>query len=67
MSYPEYNDNDAEAYERPACTVILPCSKDRVSEEDVEFLDIEEDAEGRDVLTFTCPQCGETHKSLRFG
>lgn len=47
--------------------VNLKCNKERVPEKDVEFVDIEEDFEGRDVLTFVCPVCGETHKSLRFG
>ena len=27
---------------------------------------IEEDAEGRDVVTYDCPQCGKETRSLRF-
>lgn len=37
------------------------------NESDVVFIDIAEDMEGRDVLTFTCPHCGEDVQSLRFG
>ena len=47
--------------------VMLACNNDKIDEQDVEFENIEEDFEGRDVLTFKCPECGETHKSLRFG
>lgn len=50
---------------RKQITVI--CKKcGRVPENEVESLDIEEDFQGRDILTFKCT-CGETNKSLRFG
>lgn len=49
------------------CTVILSCNQERVSEDRVKAVDIEEDIQGRDVLTFVCPECGQEHKSLRFG
>ena len=60
---------DFDDYEPPPPTimVILPCRNERVPEASVEFLDIAEDFEGRDVLTFRCPSCGEVHTSLRFG
>ena len=54
-------------YERPV-SVMLPCnSYERVDERTVTTLNIEEDISGRDVLTFTCPRCAETHRSLRLG
>jgi RNase P subunit RPR2 len=34
-------------------------------EEKVEFVDIEEDIQGYDILTFTCPKCGKIKKSKR--
>lgn len=34
------------------------------SEDDITFLDIEEDISGRDVLTFICNQCKEEQRSL---
>ena len=43
--------------------VILECNQDRVSTEEVGFLNIEEDFYGRDLMTFTCPECGERHQS----
>ena len=45
--------------------VMLTCTKDWCLEEEVESLNIEEDIEGRDVLTFTCPECGQVHQSFR--
>lgn len=52
--------------------VLLKCEKSAMTEyewvdvEDVKFLNIEEDVQGRDVMTFECPKCGESHKSLVF-
>lgn len=46
--------------------VKLPCSGDFESVDNVEFLNIEEDFQGRDVMTFGCPMCGNHHKSLVF-
>lgn len=47
--------------------VTLSCDGDRVDERTVKVEDIEEDIQGRDVLTFTCPRCGEVHRSYRLG
>lgn len=41
--------------------------KDWQDEKKVEFLNIEEDIQGADVLTFKCPGCGTTQKSRRYG
>jgi DNA-directed RNA polymerase subunit M/transcription elongation factor TFIIS len=49
------------------CLVTLSCNKDRVSEDAVKFINIEEDMQGRDVLTFECPICKQEHCSLRLG
>lgn len=52
--------------------VLLKCEKSGMTKyewldvEDVKFLNIEEDVQGRDVMTFECPICGESHKSLVF-
>ncbi len=48
--------------ELPA-TVLLQCNGRRVATDRVEFLDIHEDIGGRDVMTFTCPDCGRVHES----
>lgn len=37
------------------------------NEEDTKFVDIEEDIQGADVLTFICPVCGKKRKSRRYG
>ena len=35
-------------------------------EEATEFVDIEEDIQGADVLTFKCPRCNTVQKSRRY-
>ena len=47
--------------------VILVCNGQWIEVESVEFLDIEENMAGEDVMTFTCPACQETHKSRIYG
>ena len=46
--------------------VMLECTGDYIPEDEVEFLNVEEDFEGHDVLTFKCPKCGKKHQSMRF-
>ena len=53
-------------YRRPV-TVRLPCIGTFIDENKVEFINIEEGFDGRDVMTFKCPNCGENHQSNRFG
>ena len=38
-----------------------------VDEDKVKFVNIEEDIQGADVLTFICPHCNTEQKSRRFG
>ena len=47
--------------------VALDCTGE-FFEEDLldEITNISEDMMGYDVLTFTCPECGEVHESYRF-
>lgn len=49
--------------------VIPKCDKDRrlFTDDIEETLNIEEDFDGADVLTYICPICGEAHKSRIFG
>ncbi len=47
--------------------VVLSCTGEYFPEEEVEFGGIREDMEGRDLLTFICPKCGEEHTSYRLG
>jgi len=51
----------------PTIVVVLSCDGTRIDEKTVEFLGIEEDIQGADILTFKCPRCGEQHKSRRYG
>lgn len=55
-----------EQYEPPITVICNSCGL-RWNEKDVKFIDIEEDMQGRDILTFKCPICHKTTKSLRFG
>jgi hypothetical protein len=50
----------SEAYERPICVYV---DGERVNEQDVEVLNIEEDMQGRDLLTFAYK--GKEYKSYR--
>lgn len=38
-----------------------------INEDKTEFVNIEEDMQGADILTFVCPDCGQTSKSRRYG
>lgn len=60
---------DADAWEEyePPVVVVLSCTQDRVPETTVTAENIEEDILGRDILTFRCPKCGESHRSFRLG
>jgi hypothetical protein len=48
--------------------VIPDCDhSQRVDTEAVKFVDIAEDMQGRDELTYVCPICGEEHTGLVYG
>jgi hypothetical protein len=51
-------------YREPSCEVY--CSKCKLwyGEEDIQFINIEEDISGRDVLTFVCKLCNTEQRSL---
>lgn len=44
--------------------LIQSCNQERLYQQDgVEVLNVEEDMYGADVITYVCPDCGDTHKS----
>lgn len=48
--------------------VYASCCNEKINEEEImEFINISEDFQGRDILTYKCPLCDEIHKSLRVG
>ena len=49
--------------------IYVRCKKcdEWIDESTVKTLDIEEDFQGRDILTFECPECGTKSRSLRRG
>ena len=53
-------------YEKVIKVRCSKCKKD-FDEKKVEFVGIKEDIQGRDLLTFVCPDCGNTCESYRFG
>jgi hypothetical protein len=57
-AWPEYD---------PEPTVLLSCCWEHAPQSEVTFLDIAEDPQGRDVLTFVCPRCHRYHTSHIFG
>ena len=44
--------------------IMLPCIHEWINTGEVTFLDCSEDFEGRDVLKYRCPECGEIHESV---
>ncbi len=52
-------------YEKKIMVTCTSCG--RIPEDEVEFRNIEEDMQGKDVLTFKCPKCGEVRSSHRLG
>lgn len=65
--YDGMRDAVRELYARRPIQVIQSCNGDRVDEDSVKILNISEDFQGRDNLTFQCPDCGKEHTSLRLG
>jgi predicted RNA-binding Zn-ribbon protein involved in translation (DUF1610 family) len=47
--------------------VVCPECGGRFDEESVNSTNIESDDAGRDIVTFKCPNCKKTFKSLRLG
>jgi hypothetical protein len=49
--------------------MFVICSEcdEQHSPDDVEFVNIEEDFQGRDVITFVCPETGNEAKSNVYG
>jgi hypothetical protein len=47
--------------------VILECTGEYMNEDEVKFVNIQEDFFGADSLTFVCPICGQEHVSARLG
>ncbi len=49
--------------------IVVFCKKcnEWMAEADTRFKGIEEDFQGRDLLTFVCPNCRTTQKSYRVG
>ena len=64
----DYDDDfyDWEEYLAPI-EVYISCLDKFIPEDDVKMVNIQEDMQGRDLLTFICPECGEVHESYRLG
>jgi hypothetical protein len=59
----KYNIDDWE----PPRLILVFCEKcdEWMGENETKFENIEEDVQGRDVLTFKCPDCKTKQKSIR--
>jgi hypothetical protein len=60
-------DEDENVYGSRTIRVYAECCREWINEGDVHMTNIEEDAQGADVVTFDCPRCGHSHKSRRVG
>ena len=49
--------------------IVVFCKKcnEWIAENETKFEGIEEDFQGKDILTFGCPDCKTTQKSYRMG
>ena len=65
-SYDQWKTASPYDEERPIL-LALPCNGDRIDESTVTLENIEEDIQGRDLVTFQCPVCGKQHQSYRLG
>lgn len=65
--YVEEVEVPAELVEPRPCELWIPCFPSLISEATVEVLDFSEDPQVADLLKFTCPRCGGTHESRRYG
>lgn len=63
-NFGDYSNRKLVKYE-PKIKVTCTACKTMSNEDDVEFIDISEDMQGYDVLTFRCPHCKEVSKSHR--
>ena len=52
---------------RKVIKVYCTNCKEWYNEKEVKFLDIAEDIQGADVMTFECHVCGTKQKSRRYG
>lgn len=59
--------SDAAFAER-VIVLVRACDGERIDERFVRgLLNIEEDEQGADVVTYVCPRCGNVHRSRRYG
>lgn len=58
--------NDLKMVNEIPMTVHCPGCKEEYQTDFVKFLDIEEDATGRDLMSFQCYACNATNKSYVF-
>ena len=54
-------------FRKPKPKVHCKDCKMFVDVDDIEFVDIEEDIQGVDVMTYVCPHCKKQQKSKVFG
>jgi hypothetical protein len=56
-------DEQAEKFIMKLCIVVCKACGNEHETRDVEFLNVEEDIQGRDVIEFKCPETGTVQKS----
>lgn len=56
-----------DEYTERKVTVYCNTCKEWINEETTGFLDIAEDIQGRDLMSFRCPKCKEVSTSYRRG
>ena len=65
--YANANEGKKESIPEPPIQVFCGPCQTYFDETKVEFIDIEEDIQGHDVMTFKCPVCKKERRSKRLG
>lgn len=47
----------------PEFYVYQECTGEQINEKTTKFVDVAEDPQGRDLITYECPACGKMHQS----
>ena len=60
-------DNFEEEFQESRDYLMSACTRQRVYPYEANIIDVEENQFGQDLVTYVCPICHETHKSLVYG
>jgi len=66
MNGTDANGEDGEYHRETVIKLVTACTAQWIEETSVKILNVEETAQGHDIVTFRCPLCLGEHMSLRY-